>query len=479
MSHSLKRGWLHLASGAAIGRFVGLLLNILLSRVLGPLNLGTLNLFTSTIQATDTLTRLGTDYAINYELGSPTNHTGPRSPHNLSVAFVQVCSITSALSSFLFALFLFHPPAQFPIIISTSTPTHSLLLILMILLEGLCGSAWELLLVQRRTSLLALKAGFFYPLRLLLAIPLSGTIGLNGALLGWTLAISIQSIWLKFLLKDRWRPFNLFPLYISSAYILLKRGLLFYLSNLSSSLLFLPLLYLVASNSGVADIGYLRVGQILQQVFAFLPSTLVPLLFLKMRSADTPYRQILLLQQPLISIWNLMLILILTYFIIDTWLINILFGPLFLPSCLATRLLLFTSLLEALLQLFIQPLLASGQTRLYAIWQNVSALVCALIGYFLLPSIALSFFLFLKVLYVLIPLTIFSSRILPYLKSSFTLTIAICVTVTLLVVLALQAFTSLSLSLPYLYLPLLILLTLLSRDHLRIITGYARGTHST
>lgn len=479
MSLSLKRSWLHLASGAAIGRFVGLLLNILLSRVLGPFNLGTLNLFTSTIQATDTLTRLGTDYAINYELGSLSNHTGSQAPHKLSVAFVQVCSISSALFSILFALLIINPPSSFPSIASLSSPIHSILLILMIFLEGICGSAWEILLVQRRTSLLALKAGFFYPLRLFIAIPLSGFIGLNGALLGWTVAIIIQSIWLKSQLKDMWRPFTLLPLHISSAYLLIKRGLLFYLSNLSSSVLFLPLLYLLATNSGVADIGYLRVGQILQQVFAFLPSTLVPVLFLKMRSADTPYRQILLLQQPLISIWNLMLILILTYFLIDTWLINILFGPSFQPSCLPTRVLLFTSLLEALLQLFIQPLLASGQTTLYAIWQNVSALACALVGYLFFPSIGLSFFLFLKVLYVLIPLTVFALRILPFLESSFTLSIAASVTVSILVILALQAFTSLSLSLPYLYLPLLIILTLLSRDHLRIFTGYVRGTRST
>ena len=45
-------------------------------------------------------------------------------------------------------------------------------------------------------------------------------------------------------------------------------------SELLSSLVFFPLLLSLASRSGLADVGYLRVGQILQQLFALLPGTM-------------------------------------------------------------------------------------------------------------------------------------------------------------------------------------------------------------
>jgi hypothetical protein len=58
-------------------------------------------------------------------------------------------------------------------------------------------------------------------------------------------------------------------------------------SELLSSLVFFPLLLSLASRSGLADVGYLRVGQILQQLFALLPGTLVPVLFLRLRQAES------------------------------------------------------------------------------------------------------------------------------------------------------------------------------------------------
>ncbi|MFN6339828.1 MAG: hypothetical protein ACK41W_14030, partial [Cyanobacteriota bacterium] len=61
----LRRGGLHLAGGAGLGRIGGFLSNLALSRLLGPADLGLFNLVATTVQTGDTLVRLGGDFALN------------------------------------------------------------------------------------------------------------------------------------------------------------------------------------------------------------------------------------------------------------------------------------------------------------------------------------------------------------------------------------------------------------------------------
>jgi O-antigen/teichoic acid export membrane protein len=198
---------------------------------------------------------------------------------------------------------------------------------------------------------------------------------------------------------------------------LLKRGLPFYGANLLASLIFYPLLLQVASGSGLAEVGYLRVGQILQQLFAFLPATLVPVLFLQLRGELDFHGQVKRLEIPLRLIWLVLLVVLLIYCLIDQWLLGFLFGAGFEAALLPTRLLLLTALLECLAQLIVQPLLAQGRTRLYGFWQNSSALLAALVGWLWIPKAGLAAYLLVRLLYVLLPLLGFSWPVLRYLQS--------------------------------------------------------------
>ena len=212
-------------------------------------------------------------------------------------------------------------------------------------------------------------------------------------------------------------PLGLWPPLLQSAKQLLRRGLPFYGSNLIASLIFYPLLLQVASGGGLAEVGYLRVGQILQQLFAFLPTTLVPVLFLQLRSEPSFEGQVARLELPLRLIWLVLLEVLLLYCVLDQWLIGWLFGAGFEAALLPTRLLLLTALLECLAQLVAQPLLAAGQTRLYGLWQNGSALLAALLGWLWIPKAGLSAYLLVRLLYVLLPLLGFAGPVFRHLRA--------------------------------------------------------------
>ena len=401
---AMRRGWLHLASGAGLGRVLGFASNLLLSRWLGPTELGLFNLVATTVQTSDTLVRCGGDYALNFELGGQSEATKTERGAQLARGLAQLCSLTTILICLGVGLWVWWGQGLFPISFRVS---HRLiltsLLLLMIACEGTAAAAWEVLLVSHRTALLALRQGLFFPLRLLFAACGSFYGGVVGAMGGWTLVALIQCVWLRRVLGSLWNPLQIWPLLFTSLYQLLRRGLPFYTANLLASLIFYPLLLKVASGSGLAEIGYLRVGQILQQLFAFLPSTLVPVLFLKLRGESNFADQVLVMEKPIRIIWFLLLEVLLLYCMADKSLIVRLFGASFLSALLPTRLLLLTALFECLNQLAVQPLLATGQTRLYGLWQNGAAVLAAVLGWLWIPTFGLAAYLIIRLLYVVVP----------------------------------------------------------------------------
>ena len=410
MTSELRRGWLHLASGAGIGRFFSFGSNLLLSRLLGPTDLGVFNLVTTTVQTGDTLVRCGADYALNFELGGDPQAT----QHEYGIQFVrslaQICTAATLLLTVALGTWLWLGQALFPTSISPSQRLIcSLLLLVMLFCECISSSAWEVLLVSRQTALLALRQGLFFPLRLLIAALGALTLGVSGGLLGWSLVALLQCFWLKKNLGPLWTPFCIWPPIKDRSCQLLKRGLPFYGANLLASAIFYPLLLQVATYGGLAEIGYLRIGQILQQLFAFLPATIVPVLFLELRKASRFQDQVQLLLLPLRLVWLVLLEVFLVYCLVDQLLIKLLFGASFEAALVPTRLLLLTTLLECLAQLVVQPLLAAGKTRIYGLWQNCSALLAALVGWLWIPSGGLSAYLLVRLLYVLIPLLGFGS----------------------------------------------------------------------
>ena len=412
----IRRGWFHLASGAAVGRVIGFASNLLLSRWLGPSDLGLFNLVTTTVQTSDTLVRCGGDYALNFEFGGQPGALQTVRGVQYTRALAQLCSSSTILVCIGIAIWIWFGQGLFPVSLPADQ-RHRItgLLLLMIFCECISASAWEVLLVSRRTSALALRQGLFYPLRLLFAAFLSLYTGLIGAMVGWSLIACAQCVWLKTLLGQHWTPLRIWPLLRPSLHQLLRCGFPFYVSNLLASMIFYPLLIRVATGSGLDDIGYLRVGQILQQLFAFLPATLVPVLFLKLRGESTFALQVKQMEKPLRIIWFLLLEVLLAYCIFDKTIISSLFGIDFISALLPTRVLLITALFECLAQLVVQPVLAAGQTRIYGIFQNCAAIIAAVLGWLWIPSAGIAAYLIVRLLYVTIPLIAFGIPVLKHL----------------------------------------------------------------
>jgi len=415
---AMRRGWLHLASGAGIGRMFGFVSNLLLSRWLGPADLGLFNLVTTTVQTGDTIVRCGGDYALNFELGGQPEVMDRESAAHLARALSQLCTLTTALFCIGTAIWVCSGQGLFPVDLTANHRfSLTILLLLMIACEGTSASAWEVLLVSQRTGYFALRQGLFFPLRLLSAAACSLYAGVLGAMAGWTFIAFLQCLWLKRTLGDLWKPLTLWPLLASSLTTLLKRGLPFYGANLLASIIFYPLLLKLASGSGLAEIGYLRAGQILQQLFAFFPATLVPVLFLKLRSESTFAKQVISLEKPLRMIWFLLLEFLLLYCMFEQTIIVWLFGPDFSSASLPTRLLLITALFECLSQLAVQPLLAAGYTRVYGLWQNGAAVSSAILGWLWIPKAGIAAYLIVRLLYYIIPLIGFGLPMVQLLKN--------------------------------------------------------------
>jgi O-antigen/teichoic acid export membrane protein len=400
----LRRGWLHLAGGAGLGRIGGFLSNLALSRLLGPADLGLFNLLTTTVQTGDTLVRLGGDFALNYELGGEAGSLDTPRGRNLTAAFsLQTLLVTAVMLAGL-AVWLGPGRGLFPAAVTgPQRRLWSVLLMMMVGLEATCAVPWEVLLVGRSTRRLALRQGLFLPLRLVLAAVGAAWGQITGALLGWTLVALIQPLWLAWSLRGVWPPPQWrtpWPVWRQ----LLRRGLPFYGANLLSSLVFFPLLLSLAARSGLEDVGFLRIGQILQQLFALLPGTLVPVLFLRLRQAESFDERMRQVERVFRLLWSLLLFVLLAYGLVDALVIRLFFGASYLPSLGPTRIMLMTSLIEVLLQILIQPLMSSGLMRRYALLLNGGTLLAALAGWILVPRLGLQGFLIAKYLVAILPL---------------------------------------------------------------------------
>ena len=402
---NVRSGWLHLLTGAATGRVLSLISNILLSRWLGPTGLGSFNLSTTTVQTADTLVRGGSDYAINFKLGSEASVIHTASGRLYANSFSIFVSSATLLCVAFLATYLFSSGTFFAQhLIPGNIFVLTILLILMVFFECISASGWELLLVTRQTKQVALRQGLFTPAKLFLAAIGALLFQVPGSMACWTIVSLIQLIWLKTVLRSLWSPFSPQKASVAAVASLLKLGSTFYLSNVVSSLLFFPMLLSIAAQNGLQDLGFLRTGQILQQLFALLPGTLVPVLFLKLRQLSSHDLRIKSTEQALRLIWSVMLLLFILYCLFDAQIIRSLFGSDYLESLFPTRILLLTSLCECLLQLVSQPTLASGHTRKYAIWQLGSSLLVALAALLLSGSITLDYYLTLRLIYVLLPL---------------------------------------------------------------------------
>ena len=282
------------------------------------------------------------------------------------------------------------------------------LLLIIACSESLGGLPWDLLLIKGRSKLVSLKQGLFAPVKLAAAAIGGYCLGIEGALTGYALASVGQTIWIRKQTKPYLLSNGTLVSGWSTTWHLIRTGLPLYATNSISAVVFLPLLAGVAVSAGISDVGYLRIGQLVVQLFTLIPGAIAPILFLRLRQEKDHTDRTKEAQKSLQLVWTLGLIFLLLYCLIDSQLILVLFGEEFLPSLQATRVLVLCAILDSCSQILYTPLLASQRTGLFATVQNGAAILAGIAGWVLIPEHGLTGFLLAKLIFAWIPITCFS-----------------------------------------------------------------------
>ena len=282
------------------------------------------------------------------------------------------------------------------------------LLLIIACSESLGGLPWDLLLIKGRSKLVSLKQGLFAPIKLAAAAIGGYCLGIEGSLTGYALTSVGQTIWIR----NQTKPYVLSSGTLvsgwSTTWHLIRTGQPLYATNSISAVVFLPLLAGVAVSAGISDVGYLRIGQLVVQLFTLIPGAIAPILFLRLRQEKDHTERTKEAQKSLQLVWTLGLIFLLLYCLVDSQLILVLFGEQFLPSLQATRVLVLCAILDSCSQILYTPLLASQRTGLFAKVQNGAAILAGLAGWALIPVYGLTGFLVAKLVFAWIPITCFS-----------------------------------------------------------------------
>jgi O-antigen/teichoic acid export membrane protein len=130
----------------------------------------------------------------------------------------------------------------------------------------------------------------------------------------------------------------------------------------------------------------------------------VPVLFLRLRQAESFEARMRQVERVFRLLWSLLLFVLLAYGLVGARVILLFFGASYLPSLGPTQIMLMTSLMEVLLQILIQQLMSSGLMRRYALLLNGGTLLAALAVWILVPRLGLQGFLIVKDLVAILPL---------------------------------------------------------------------------
>ena len=193
---------------------------------------------------------------------------------------------------------------------------------------------------------------------------------------------------------------------------LISAGNSLYLANTINALVFLPLWSALASNSGLASIGYIRIGQLMVQLFALVPGSLMPAYFLKLRlqanlatANGGTKSQFLLLSSS--ALWSAGLVCLSTYVLLDKPLTSFLFGQQFIDSLVATRVLVLSSVLDSVSGFYQTYYLAAEVSSIFLVAQLLPSFLIIVLAIFGLPLIGLEEFLMLKLLASALPLLVY------------------------------------------------------------------------
>ena len=195
--------------------------------------------------------------------------------------------------------------------------------------ESLGGLPWDLLLIKGRSKLVSLQTRFICTYKT--------SSSSNWRLLfrhrRCTHGIRTDKCWTTIWIRNQTKPYLLSNGALFSGWSptwhLIRTGLPLYATNSISAVVFLPLLAGVAVSAGISDVGYLRIGQLVVQLFTLIPGAIAPILFLRLRQEKDHADRTKEAQKSLQLVWTLGLVSLLIYCLIDRQLIFILFGKIF------------------------------------------------------------------------------------------------------------------------------------------------------
>ena len=400
-----KKGIVHLFGGSLFGKAVSFILNIFLSRCLGPLNLGIFGLILSTAQTFEILTRAGIDFGLQHELTK--SETKEEETFNQTVAsalstvdFLSICLGGVLLVWLLFDNFLASKGA------SVDRELIIFCAVIICLSESLTSISWEAFLLSGKTKLYALRSAVYHPIKILFAVIAASIGGLNMAVAGYTLIGALQAIIIRrytnFLIHAKNTKAQ-----IRTSKKLIKKGLPFFATNAINSCVFLPLLAEVATSTGFKEVGFLRIGQFVVQLFTLLPGAVAPVLFIKLRLTSSTDEQQKNLGLSLESIWCIGLITLALYLLVDKYAILLIFGQQYMPAMVFTRALVMAAILESLCQILYSNVLAQNRMIFYSATQISSSILAALLGMTLIPKIGAEGFILAKIVHSSIPMAIY------------------------------------------------------------------------
>lgn len=409
IKRKIPQSFVDLVNGSLAGRFIGFGINLLLTRLLGAEGFGLFGLGLAAIQTYEVTARVGVDYGLNCKLTDLRVSEQYEEARAVAGRALYVNGVLARVLGTCVWIWIILLGGLLPDLERVERTILGSLIVISMIEEGRASLYWELLLCYGESRKLALKQGLFAPIKLLLAL-LGGGLGVIGAVSGYTLGSIVQLRWLRYSTSGIRSNISSLRESIVQFKELITSGLVIYVTNSISALVFLPLLVEVARTSGLEDVGYFRVGQLVVQVITLVPGAITPLLFIKLRR-ESQKNDVDIIEQSLMAVWTVGLISLLGYIAVDRSLISLMFGAGFAGSILATRILVLVAVIEAVGQVLHTPALAKGKVRLFVLGQNIGSVIAGIIGWLMIPSMGLKGLLVSKLISCLVPLVVFGVEI--------------------------------------------------------------------
>ena len=403
----MSRGFAHLLTGTVIGRGLSFLLNIGISRILGPSQLGLFALIFNAVQSFELFTKLGLDYSLSLSLTEalPDKPTDRSQANEQTIQMVLAILLVSvSVGCFLFWLWMSPGSNYLP---ETLGPSRNLVvgyLLLICLLESISSFCWDTFISLAKTQFVALRFAIFIPIKLfsfLLGCLLNG---FETGLAAYAMTSFVVLIVLLFRMPSRSIRIKLNFAAFPKCFELISSGFGLYIVNALTALVYLPLWASLAASSGFDQLGYLRVGQLMVQGFSLIPGSLLPAYFLKLRLESTDKN---LANKILFLTWSVSLCAFTFYSMMAKPLTVTLFGSQFLSSFDAGRALILVSIIDSLVQILHTPYLAKKQINYFLIIQLVPVLFVFLLGSSVVGLFELEGFLVLKLISASIPFILY------------------------------------------------------------------------